>query len=59
MTLAYHILASQVASFSIYNALQSEVWSQMSLIRHPGLEAQVNVGCHKTKLVHNCQLLSV
>ena len=23
----------------------------MRLIRHPGLEAQVNVVCHKTKLV--------
>ncbi len=39
-----------IHSFSFSN-LQSGVWSQLWLIRHPGLKAQVYVVCNKTKLV--------
>ncbi len=34
-----------------FNALQPGVWSQLCLIWHPGLKAQVYVVCDKSKLV--------
>jgi len=37
--------------FLSFSTLQSGVWSQLWLIRHPGLKAQVYVVCNKTKLV--------
>jgi len=36
--------------FIWFQTLQSGVWSQLRLIRHPGLKAQVYVECDKTKL---------
>ena len=37
--------------FVSFYDLQSGVWSQLGLIRRPGLKAQVYVVCEKTKLV--------
>jgi len=37
---------TQVFSFSSCYNLQSGVWSQLWLIRHPSLKAQVNVVCN-------------
>ncbi len=44
-------LPQAYSHFISFNTLQSGVWSQLWLIRHAGLKAQVYVVCDKTNLV--------